>query len=224
MPDGTAIRPAATLVLLRESAGQLETLLLRRLSKSGKGAWVFPGGVVEAQDGGDGDEELAARAAAVRETREEAGIEVAEESLQFISHWTTPDAPEVSKKRFSTWFFLSSQPVADIVVDNEEIDAYRWVVPEQAIAEHVAGDLKMLPPTIVTLTELANCIDASAATDFYQQREVPYIAPRMAAADDKICMLYAGDAGYEATDASMPGARNRCWLEGRYWLYEFCAE
>ena len=56
MPEGTAIRPAATLVLLRESAGQLETLLLRRKSKSGKGAWVFPGGVVEPQDGGDGDE------------------------------------------------------------------------------------------------------------------------------------------------------------------------
>jgi 8-oxo-dGTP pyrophosphatase MutT (NUDIX family) len=221
MPEGTAIRPAATLVLLRESAGQLETLLLRRKSKSGKGAWVFPGGVVEPQDGGDGDEELAARMAAVRETWEEAGITVDPQSLQLISHWTTPDAPEVSKKRFSTWFFLSAQPVADIEVDNEEIDAYRWVIPEQAIAEHVAGELKMLPPTIVTLTELADCIDAAAAEAFYRRREVPYIAPRLATVDDKICMLYAGDAGYEATDASMPGARNRCWLEDRYWRYEF---
>lgn len=216
-----AIRPAATLVLLRQQEGRLETLLLRRKSKSGNGAWVFPGGVVESQDEVAGDSEQTARIAAVRETREEAGINVAPESLQFISHWTTPDAPEVSKKRFSTWFFLSAQPVGEIVVDNEEIDAYRWVAPQDVIEEHIAGQVKMLPPTLVTLTELAACNDASAAATFYAQRSVPFIEPRMATAGDRICMLYAGDAGYDAVDGSAEGARNRCWLEGHYWRYEF---
>ncbi len=221
MTTAPAIRPAATLVLLREHEGRLETLLLRRKSKSGKGAWVFPGGVVEPEDDVGGDSERTARAAAVRETREEAGIEVAAETLQFISHWTTPDAPEVSKKRFSTWFFLSAQPVGEITVDNEEIDAFRWMTAQEVIEAHVAGDLKMLPPTIVTLTELAACEDAAAAALFYSQRQVPFIEPRMATAEDKICMLYVGDAGYEAVDGSAQGARNRCWLEGHYWRYEF---
>lgn len=221
MTDKPLIRPAATLVLLREQANTLETLLLRRKSKSGKGAWVFPGGVVEKQDASCDNEEIAARAAAVRETQEEAGIKVAPESLQLISHWTTPDAPEVSKKRFSTWFFLSAQSVGEIVVDNQEIDAYRWCAPAQAIDDHRAGELKMLPPTIVTLTELAACRTTAEAAAFYQQRQVPYIEPRMTSVDDTICMLYAGDAGYEIGDGSVPGARNRCWLEGHSWRYEF---
>jgi 8-oxo-dGTP pyrophosphatase MutT (NUDIX family) len=47
-------RPAATVLLVRDSADGPEVLLLRRHGRSGfaAGAWVFPGGVV---DGGDSD-------------------------------------------------------------------------------------------------------------------------------------------------------------------------
>jgi 8-oxo-dGTP pyrophosphatase MutT (NUDIX family) len=53
-------RPAATVVLVRDSADGPEVLLLRRSRRSGfaAGAWVFPGGVV---DGGDGDLALVER-------------------------------------------------------------------------------------------------------------------------------------------------------------------
>ncbi len=224
MPDKPLIRPAATLVLLRDTAQGLEALLLRRHSASrvGSGAWVFPGGVVEDQDYSPGDEpEAAARTAAVRETQEEASIEIPESSLELISHWTTPDAPEVSKKRFATWFFMSAYPASDIVVDGEEIDAYRWVSPERAIREHEHGELKLMPPTLVTLTELEACESITQARAFYAGRTVPYINPRMAVHEEKICMLYEGDAGYETTDAACEGVRNRCWLEHKYWRYEF---
>lgn len=45
-------RPAATVVLLRDTAGGPEVLLLRRHRRSGfaADAWVFPGGVVDARD------------------------------------------------------------------------------------------------------------------------------------------------------------------------------
>jgi 8-oxo-dGTP pyrophosphatase MutT (NUDIX family) len=47
-------KPAATIVLLREGAGGLEVLLLRRVRSSGfvPGAWVFPGGRVDRDDAG----------------------------------------------------------------------------------------------------------------------------------------------------------------------------
>lgn len=53
-------RPAATVVLVRDSADGPEVLLLRRHRRSGfaAGAWVFPGGVV---DGGDADLALVER-------------------------------------------------------------------------------------------------------------------------------------------------------------------
>ena len=48
-------RPAATVVLLREGPGGPEVLLLRRNRATGfvPGAWVFPGGGVDAADGED---------------------------------------------------------------------------------------------------------------------------------------------------------------------------
>lgn len=51
-PDPVVPRPAATVVLLRRGADGLEALLLRRHGRSGfaAGAWVFPGGVVDAAD------------------------------------------------------------------------------------------------------------------------------------------------------------------------------
>lgn len=223
MSDPTLIRPAATLVLLRESRAGLETLLLRRHSNSrvGSGAWVFPGGVVEDEDYVESDDiEEAARRAACREAAEEASIAVAPESLQLISHWTTPDAPEVSRKRFATWFFLSDEDVDDIVVDGEEIDDHRWCSPATALAEHEAVELTLMPPTLVTLAELTRCNSATDARDFFRARPVPYINPRLATEEDKICMLYEGDAGYDALDPTAQGPRNRCYLEGKCWRYE----
>ena len=55
-PEEAAVaRPAATVVLVREGAGGPEVLLLRRNRATGfvPGAWVFPGGRVDAADGED---------------------------------------------------------------------------------------------------------------------------------------------------------------------------
>ncbi|MYA30969.1 MAG: NUDIX domain-containing protein [Gammaproteobacteria bacterium] len=44
--------PSATLMLLRQSRAGLEVLLLRRITRAAfGGAWVFPGGVLDEQDG-----------------------------------------------------------------------------------------------------------------------------------------------------------------------------
>lgn len=68
--------PAATVVLLRMQ-GELEVLMLHKTSQIAFGGmWVFPGGRIDPEDyPADGDMDTAARNAAVRETREEAGIE-----------------------------------------------------------------------------------------------------------------------------------------------------
>ena len=101
-------RPAASLILLRRSGKHrqrgVEVLLVRRSPEASfmPGVWVFPGGVVEADESvgpkveaeasaGDG-EELAHRACAVRELHEEAGIELsADAQLLPWSRWITPE-------------------------------------------------------------------------------------------------------------------------------------
>ena len=71
------VHPAATVVLVRDGSEGLEVLLVQRnkaVQHMG-GMWVFPGGKVDPADyPSNGDTYIAARNAAIRETREEAGL------------------------------------------------------------------------------------------------------------------------------------------------------
>ncbi|MBG92312.1 MAG: NUDIX hydrolase [Chloroflexi bacterium] len=152
--------PAATVVLARESEvhPDIEILLLKRNSRLvfHGGHWVFPGGRIDAKDfkRSRGDLEYpAALKAAVRETREEAGIEISEEHLIHTAHWTTPPK---QPRRFSTWFFVC--PLYEHVsvrVDNDEILEHRWITPVKALAEADAESLVLPRPTRVTLQDIA---------------------------------------------------------------------
>lgn len=152
--------PAATVVLVRQGVQSpgLEVLLLRRNTKLAfhGGHWVFPGGRIDAQDFAACDPALeypAALKAAVRETREEAGIELDETQLIHLAHWTTP--PKLVR-RFCTWFFIYplTQNVS-VQVDNDEILEHRWVSPQQALKEATAKQLVLPRPTMVTLQDIA---------------------------------------------------------------------
>ena len=76
--ESIPIRPASTVVLLRDGSTVLEVLMVRRNRKLAfaGGFWVFPGGAVEEQDRvlASGDEDAAARHAAAREAEEAAGV------------------------------------------------------------------------------------------------------------------------------------------------------
>src|SRR5690348_5643849 len=107
-PRSTAVaEPAATVVVVRDGAAGIEVLLLRRSARPPFGGmWVFPGGRVEPGDADPSrpmDELAAARRAAVRETREEAGLVLDAATLVPMSHWTPPG---ITPRRFTTWFFL----------------------------------------------------------------------------------------------------------------------
>jgi len=153
--------PAATVVLVREadSKTEIEVLLLLRNSSLAfhGGHWVFPGGRIDAADfseDGAGLEYPAALRAAVRETKEEAGIDIDEAQLIHTAHWTTP--PRLPR-RFSTWFFLCPllEPVS-VEVDNAEILQYRWISPQAALLESEAETLILPRPTATTLRNIAD--------------------------------------------------------------------
>jgi len=215
-------RPSATVVLFRERDADGEILLVQRSSRLDfhGGAWVFPGGRVDAHEeaAAAGDALDAARAAAVREVMEETGLSVAASTLVTISRWTTPiQAP----KRFLTWFFLAPVDVhAEARVDGREIVASRWVSPAAAIDEHRAGQLDIPPPTFVTLTSLTNV--RSLAEHHRQQaaREPDIFEPRIVLVENGFFSLYAGDAGFEAGDIAAPGPRHRLYSTESGWHYE----
>ena len=78
-PASVPIRPAATVMLVRETAGPLEVFMMRRTTKAAfaGGMYVFPGGAVDAADsnhGGSSSENTAYVMASIRECFEEAGV------------------------------------------------------------------------------------------------------------------------------------------------------
>ncbi|MCB1856432.1 MAG: NUDIX domain-containing protein [Pseudomonadales bacterium] len=221
MSDIPEPRPASTVVLLRDGADGLETLLLKRnkaLMFAG-GLWVFPGGALEEGDlaAAGGDELLASRIAAAREAEEESGLHPRQEDMVLVSHWTTP---VVESRRFSTWIYAA--PVAvekDVVIDGGEIHDHLWIGLGEALARHRRGELAMLPPTYVTLCTLASydCLAELVAEE--RSSGVPEVLPLFASDEGKVTLMFRGDAGYDSGDPAAAGARHRAVLHDGSWVY-----
>jgi 8-oxo-dGTP pyrophosphatase MutT (NUDIX family) len=209
------VHPAATVVLVRDGADGLEALLVQRskdLAHMG-GMWVFPGGRVDASDyPPDRDEYLAALNAAIRETREEAGLDIDAGQLAWLSHWTTPEG---AKRRFSTWFFLAVlEDGQEVKVDGGEIAHHRWVRPAVALAELADREhpFRLMPPTFISLVDIGDCCNCREALDRISSRNAFHYAPRMVFVEDGICFLYEGDAGYEQRALEAQGPRHRTYM------------
>ncbi|HEY6760216.1 MAG TPA: NUDIX hydrolase [Baekduia sp.] len=196
----TAPRQAATVMVLRGGATALEVLLVQRNPEARfmGGAWVFPGGAVDASEGAGED---AHRAAAVRELEEEAAIGgVDPASLVRFSRWITP--PQV-KVRFDTHFFLAPAPDGvEPRVDGAECVDFGWFTPAAALAAHRAGQLLLVFPTIKHLEQLSAFSTADELLAFASGREVVAVEPRVVLGGEHARILLPGEPGYEDAPAT----------------------
>lgn len=215
--------PAATVVLLRDGVHELEVLMIHRGAETAfSGMWAFPGGVVEADDVPDGsapDPLPAARRAAVRETKEETGLDLDESALVYWSHWLPPDD---SRRRFSTWFFMAAagdhHTDEHVTLDTGEIDEHRWLAPANALSMQAGGEALIAPPTFVTLEQLVRYGDVQSAL---ASADPVHFATEIAYAPDgaRVC-LWEGDAGYGLGDPMVQGPRRRLVMdESAGWRY-----
>ena len=221
-PSGKPPVAAATVILVRDDAAGLETLMLRRNSKLAFGGmWVFPGGRVDEADReglAENDELGAARRTAVREAAEEASLAVEPAGLVAFSHWTPP---AIAPVRFFTWFFIAPAPAGRVAIDQGEIHEHAWMRPEEALRRRDAREIELAPPTFVTLVELARSptveLALAAARARTPERYVTHIAKVEAGG---MVALWHGDAGYEAGDASLAGPRHRLAMLDAGWIFE----
>ncbi len=191
----TVPRAAATVIVLRGAADGLEVLLVKRNPEARfmGGAWVFPGGAVD-RDEGQGEGAL--RAAAVREVAEEAGITLSSpERLVPFSRWITP--PQV-KIRFDTWFFLAPLPegAAPRVDGGEVVDA-RWYEPAAALSAAADGELLLVFPTIKHLEQLSVFASAEELLEYARNREIRPVEPRVIMSGEQARVLLPGEPGYD---------------------------
>jgi 8-oxo-dGTP pyrophosphatase MutT (NUDIX family) len=175
--EPTEPRQAATVIVLRGGAERLEVLMVKRTPKARfmGGAWVFPGGAVDAHEG-EGD--ASHRAAAVREVEEEAGLTLPDPAaLVAFARWITP--PEITV-RFDTYFFLAAAPDGqEARPDGQETVDARWFEPARALEGHAAGELLMVFPTIRNLERIAGFGSAQELLAWASAREVRPVQPRV---------------------------------------------
>ncbi len=215
--------PAATVVLLRDGAEGIEVLMIHRSSKTAFGGmWAFPGGVIEDDDippGTEPDPLPAARRAAIRESREEVGLMIGEDSLVYLSHWLPPkEAP----RRFSTWFFVaaSHEDHGDVGIDGTEVHDHRWMRPQDTLAALDRGEVEMAPPTIITLDDLRKFTHVDEALAAVRAAQPRSYATEMGflSSGTRVC-LWAGDASYRTGSVEESGARHRLIMEPGVWTY-----
>ena len=202
--------PAATVVLLRDSADGIETIMLRKNSKIAFGGmWVFPGGRIDDADraGLTPDDDLGAAAvAAAREAHEEAALVVDTAGLVLFAHWIPPP---IAPKRYATWFFAARAGAEEHVIDDGEIVEGEWMTVDRALGRHHEGEIELAPPTWVTLHTIGSFADVDHALRVLDERPARHHATRIATTGEGPVALWEGDAGYESSDPAARGARHR---------------
>lgn len=166
-------RLAATVVLARDGADGIEVFLQRRAATMAfaPSMVVFPGGRVDPADHdaavdprlvasvaeGFGVTVEVARgvvAAAVREVEEEAGVRLGPDELRPRTRWVTP---AFEPRRYDTFFFTARLPEGqEAVGTTTETTEDFWGSAPSILALADAGRLRLMPPTVVTLEQVAS--------------------------------------------------------------------
>jgi 8-oxo-dGTP pyrophosphatase MutT (NUDIX family) len=217
--DVSAPRAAAVVIALRDADDGLEVLLVKRAKTLAfyAGAWVFPGGGLEAEDGDlVNGLDAAARRAAARELKEEAGLTVDEAQLGYISRWLTPPG---RNRRFDTFYFIARAPQDAVQIQVSEVEEHRWLTPPVALQARQDGAIELPPPTFVTLSELAAFTRVEDALCRLAEAPTHFI-PRPVEVPEGMVYLYAADAGYETGELDLPGPRHRLTALSRGWHYQ----
>jgi 8-oxo-dGTP pyrophosphatase MutT (NUDIX family) len=192
--ERTEPRPAGTVILLRGGDTGLEVLLVRRnpSARFMGGAWVFPGGAV---DRNEGHGERALRSAAIRELEEEASITIADAGqLVPFSRWITPAEVKI---RFDTWFYLAPLPAgAEARPDGSEVVDARWYEPAAALEARHRGELFLVFPTIKHLEQLSAFGSAEELLAHARGREVHPVQPRVMLQGETARIVLPGEPGY----------------------------
>ena len=203
---------AASLILMRECPGTAPQLLIVRRGDSlvfAGGAYVFPGGRLDPEDGVAGPSrfpdldptEAAARIAAIRETAEETGIVVpaAPDTLVPFARWCPP-AQEKLTRRFDTRFYLAeAQHGTEPIADGIESSHAFWASAANILDRCAREEGRVIFPTrrlLERLARFASFGEARAQAEALPQR---IISPWVEARDGEDWLCIPDDAGYPVT-------------------------
>jgi 8-oxo-dGTP pyrophosphatase MutT (NUDIX family) len=182
-------RVAASVIVLRDAPSGPEVLLVQRnpMQRFMGGAWVFPGGAVDADE--------TVEETALRELEEEASLPLEDAELTPFSRWITPAEVKI---RFDTWFFVVEAPQgAEPQADGQECVDLRWIAPQAALDAGAGGQLELVFPTIKHLEQLASFGSVEATIAAARRRDVVAVQPRIIVEGEGARVLLPGEPGFD---------------------------
>jgi 8-oxo-dGTP pyrophosphatase MutT (NUDIX family) len=131
-------RPAAVALILVEQSGGLEALFIKRAARAGdpwSGQVAFPGGRHDPEDGD-------LLVTAIRETREETGVELSDAERLGVLDDLYPRTPTLPPVRVRPFVF--ALPARRPLVATAEVERAFWVPLARIVEPGVRRDVKLL--------------------------------------------------------------------------------
>jgi len=162
--------------------------------------------------------ELNERTITLAELAGREGIHYTPDLLVPYSHWITPT---IEPRRFDTRFFLAALPEGQVALhDCRELTESCWMTPALALAEHAAGRIVLMPPTLKTVEELRACPRTGKLFAAARSRRISPILPEAFRTADSFGVRFPTDREY-TLDAfrqlPRPGETSRVIMEGGIW-------
>ena len=113
--------------------------------------------------------------------------------------WARWITPEGEPRRFDARFFAAALPDGQQAVGHEaEADHVAWLRPSEAIASARAGEISLLPPTAVTLSEIAAAVAAGGglADILATRRVIEQVQPSLVLEDGVAWLVIPDGVGY----------------------------
>jgi len=114
------------------------------------------------------------------------------------AHWITP---QIEKWRYDTHFYLAvleDELSLTVLHDDLETTSIDWFSPEEALRSFEKGDIKLAPPTWLTIKELCQYTSYGDLIKMGTKRSVPMIEPKLFfSSDGSAELLLPGDFQYD---------------------------
>jgi len=139
-------------------------------------------------------DEIATDRASLLDLATQLDVKLDLDALTVFARWITPP---LAPKRFDTWFYIAAAPPDQMALCDgwETVDA-EWIAPAEALRLARIGERKVIFPTRMNLTLLAQASGAADAIGRAKARTVVTVEPKLMDSPAGRVLVLPPDAGY----------------------------